>query len=69
MRAFANGDHGAATHSLLEQCLHGGSDRMTVTVRPHPAHRKDPVAVVACSALASAAADSVTPIVDPFRLA
>lgn len=69
MRAFANGDHAAATHSLPEQCAHDGSERMTVTVCPQPVHRNDPVAVVPCSILVSAAADSMTPIVDPFRIA
>jgi hypothetical protein len=69
VRAFTNGDHGAATHSLPEQRSHGGSERMTVTVCPQPVHRNDPVAVMPCSTRVSAAADSMTPIVDPFRIA
>ncbi len=42
---------------------------MTVTVCPQPVHRNDPVAVMPCSTRVSAAADSMTPIVDPFRIA
>ena len=69
MRAFANGDHGAATHSLREQCSHGGSERMSVTVCPQPAHRNDPVAVAPFATSVSAAVCSVTATIDPFRRA
>ena len=69
VRAFENGDHGAATHSPPEQRSHSGSERMTVTVCPQPVQRNDPVAVVACSTLVFTAANSMTAMVDPFRSA
>ncbi len=70
MRAFANGDHDAATHSLFEQCSQSGSVRMTVTVWPQVRHRYEPVAVAPLTRLASIRLISISAVtIDPFRRA
>ena len=68
MRAFANGDHGAAAHSLREQCSQSGSVRRTVTVWPQLRHRYDPVAVAPLATPFGATLCSAT-IIDSFRRA
>ena len=71
LRAFANGDHGAATHSLREQCSQSGSERMTVTVcpqlsAPERAGRRRPAASRLHLRLCWISAITT---IDPFRLA
>jgi hypothetical protein len=70
VRAFANGDHGAAAHSPFEQCSQSGSVRMTVTVWPQVRHRYEPVAVAPLATRVSATVCWTTATtIDPFRRA